>query len=81
MAKVANFVCARARLKDEDEDDDSSKRKESKAESTRAKDATQFIVISLKSSLYEKADSLVGIYRDPLEATSKVLTLDLKQYA
>lgn len=40
----------------------------------------QFLVISLKSSLYSKADSLVGIYRDPEESSSKVLTLGLSQY-
>jgi structural maintenance of chromosome 1 len=40
----------------------------------------QFLVISLKSSLYAKADSLVGIYRDPEENSSKVLTLRLTDY-
>lgn len=35
----------------------------------------QFIVISLKSSLYEKAESLVGIYRDQDINSSKTLTL------
>lgn len=40
----------------------------------------QFLVISLKQSLYEQADSLVGIYRDPDERTSKVLTLRLSDY-
>lgn len=40
----------------------------------------QFLVISLKASLYEQADALVGIYRDPQERTSKVLTLRLSDY-
>ncbi len=40
----------------------------------------QFLIISLKPSLYEQADSLVGIYRDPEEHTSKVLTLRLSEY-
>ncbi|KAI9209027.1 RecF/RecN/SMC [Polychytrium aggregatum] len=38
----------------------------------------QFIVISLKNTLYEKADALVGIYKDQAEQTSQVLTLDLE---
>lgn len=41
----------------------------------------QFIVISLKNSLYELSDSLVGIYRDQSENTSKTLTVDLLSYA
>jgi structural maintenance of chromosome 1 len=36
----------------------------------------QCIVISLKSLFYEKADSLVGVYRTP--ASSNILTLDLQ---
>lgn len=37
----------------------------------------QFIVISLKSRFYEKAEGLVGICRDG-EASSRVLTLLLE---
>ncbi|KAI8379663.1 RecF/RecN/SMC [Radiomyces spectabilis] len=40
----------------------------------------QFIVISLKNTLYEKAQSLVGIYRDQEFHSSKTLTLKLDQY-
>ncbi|KAI3403771.2 SMC1 [Candida oxycetoniae] len=40
----------------------------------------QFIVISLKSNLYEKSDALVGIYREQRENCSKTVTLDLSQY-
>lgn len=42
---------------------------------------TQFIVISLKSGFYECASSLVGVYRDPEQETSKVLTLNLLQFS
>ncbi len=42
---------------------------------------TQFIVISLKGSLYERAESLIGIYRDPQEIASKILSLKLTDYA
>ncbi|KAK9476761.1 RecF/RecN/SMC protein [Lipomyces japonicus] len=40
----------------------------------------QFIVISLKNALFERSDSLVGIYRAQAENSSRVLTLDLKQF-
>lgn len=40
----------------------------------------QFIVISLKSSLFEKSDALVGIYREQRENSSKTVTLDLREY-
>jgi structural maintenance of chromosome 1 len=40
----------------------------------------QFIVISLKASFYEKAESLIGIYRDPQDKSSKILTLKLSEY-
>ncbi|KAJ1934734.1 Structural maintenance of chromosomes protein 1, partial [Linderina pennispora] len=40
----------------------------------------QFIVISLKQALYERAKSLVGIYRDQAENSSHVLTVDLEQF-
>jgi structural maintenance of chromosome 1 len=45
-----------------------------------ASDEFQFIVISLKGSLYEKGNSLVGIYRDQDVNSSRTLTLDLTQY-
>ena len=38
---------------------------------------TQFIVISLKSSFYEQANALVGVYRDKEFASSNCLTLRL----
>ena len=41
----------------------------------------QFIVISLKSSMFEKSDALVGVFRQPDESTSKAVTLDLTSYA
>ncbi|ODN84648.1 hypothetical protein L202_00553 [Cryptococcus amylolentus CBS 6039] len=39
----------------------------------------QFLIISLKSTLYEKADGLVGVYREQEENSSRTLTLDLRQ--
>jgi len=48
---------------------------------THANSDFQFIVISLKNSLYEKAKSLVGIYRDQQSKGSRVLSLNLEQYA
>lgn len=40
----------------------------------------QFIVISLKSSLFENSDALVGIYREQRENSSKTVSLDLRNY-
>ncbi|KAJ3125079.1 Structural maintenance of chromosomes protein 1, partial [Irineochytrium annulatum] len=40
----------------------------------------QFIVISLKSTFYEKAEALVGIYKDVDVNSSKILTLRLDQF-
>ncbi|KAM6496344.1 condensin complex subunit SMC1 [Amanita muscaria] len=47
---------------------------------TQASDTFQFIVISLKNSLYERGHSLVGIYRDQEVNSSRTLTLDLTKY-
>lgn len=44
---------------------------------THASGDFQFIVISLKNSLYEKGESLVGIYRDQDVNSSRTLTLDV----
>jgi structural maintenance of chromosome 1 len=46
-----------------------------------ANDQVQFLVISLKSLFYEKADALVGIYRDQETNASQVLTLKLQGLA
>ncbi|KIR74165.1 cohesin complex subunit psm1 [Cryptococcus deuterogattii CA1014] len=40
----------------------------------------QFLIISLKSTLYEKADGLVGVYREQEQNSSMTLTLDLRKY-
>ncbi|KAL8733838.1 MAG: hypothetical protein Q9166_001826 [cf. Caloplaca sp. 2 TL-2023] len=40
----------------------------------------QFIVISLKTGLFQNSEALVGIYRDQTANTSKALTLDLRKY-
>jgi structural maintenance of chromosome 1 len=44
---------------------------------SQASDKFQFIVISLKGSLYERGNSLVGIYRDQDMNSSRTLTLDV----
>ncbi|SJM85986.1 probable Structural maintenance of chromosomes protein 1 [Zygosaccharomyces bailii] len=41
----------------------------------------QFIVISLKNTMFEKSDALVGVYRHQQENSSKIVTLNLKNYA
>lgn len=40
----------------------------------------QSIVISLKDSFYDKAEGLVGVYRDKDDGCSKTLTFDLTKY-
>ncbi|ORX39922.1 putative cohesin complex subunit and chromosome segregation protein [Kockovaella imperatae] len=47
----------------------------------QAESQVQFLIISLKPNLYQRADGLVGVYRDQEDNTSKSLTLDLRQYA
>ena len=41
----------------------------------------QFVVISLKDTFYEKAQALVGIYRDRQIECSRSVTLDLDKVA
>jgi structural maintenance of chromosome 1 len=45
-----------------------------------ASEAFQFIIISLKGSLYERGNSLVGIYRDQDLNSSRTLTLDVSAF-
>ena len=40
----------------------------------------QCLVISLKDSFFDKANALVGVYRDQDENSSGILTLDLGNY-
>lgn len=40
----------------------------------------QSIVISLKDSFYDKAEALVGVYRDSERCCSRTLTFDLTKY-
>ncbi|KAH7906967.1 RecF/RecN/SMC [Hygrophoropsis aurantiaca] len=47
---------------------------------THASPAFQFVVISLKGTLYERGTALVGVYRDQEVGSSRSLTLDLTQY-
>ncbi|KAL7625584.1 Structural maintenance of chromosomes protein 1 [Parahypoxylon ruwenzoriense] len=40
----------------------------------------QFVVISLKTGLFQDSESLVGVYRDQEVNSSRTLTLDLRKY-
>ncbi|KAL8523126.1 hypothetical protein ACS0TY_013195 [Phlomoides rotata] len=68
VAKVASFIrsksCGGARL-DQDVEFGSG---------------FQSIVISLKDNFYDKAEALVGVYRDSDRGCSRTLTFDLTQY-
>lgn len=44
---------------------------------SHSSESFQFIVISLKGSLYERSNSLVGIYRDQDVNSSRTMTLDV----
>lgn len=44
------------------------------------RDNLQVIVISLKEAFYNKADTLVGIYKEQEEQSSRHLTIDLTKY-
>ncbi|GMK58711.1 hypothetical protein CspeluHIS016_0601530 [Cutaneotrichosporon spelunceum] len=46
----------------------------------QAEKSVQFLIISLKSTLYEHADGLVGVYREQVENSSRTLTLSLREY-
>ncbi|SPN98848.1 related to SMC1 protein [Cephalotrichum gorgonifer] len=41
----------------------------------------QFVVISLKTGLFQDSESLIGVYRDQEVNSSRTLTLDLRKYA
>ena len=45
-----------------------------------ASESFQFVIISLKGSLYERGNSLVGIYRDQDLNSSRTLTLDVSVF-
>ncbi|KAK6849664.1 RecF/RecN/SMC N terminal domain-containing protein [Apiospora arundinis] len=47
---------------------------------THAGPGMQFIVISLKTGLFQDSESLVGVYRDQEVNSSRTLTLDLRKY-
>lgn len=39
-----------------------------------AREGSQFVVISLKAGLFQRSEQLVGVYRDQVECSSRVLT-------
>ncbi|KAI6948809.1 hypothetical protein KC321_g18740, partial [Hortaea werneckii] len=40
----------------------------------------QFVVISLKTGLFQNSETLVGVMRDQAKNSSRALTLDLRKY-
>ncbi len=40
----------------------------------------QFIVISLKNAMFEKSQSLVGVFREQQENSSRMVSLNLENY-
>lgn len=47
---------------------------------THARPGMQFVVISLKTALYQTSETLVGVMRDQGLNSSRALTLDLRKY-
>ena len=45
-----------------------------------ARPGMQFVVISLKTGLFQESDALVGVHRDQGANSSRVVTLDLRRY-
>ncbi|KAM1031997.1 hypothetical protein ACFX2C_035715 [Malus domestica] len=68
VAKVAGFIRSKAREGARANQDD------------EGGNGFQSIVISLKDSFYDKADALVGVYRDCERSCSETLTFDLTKY-
>ncbi|CAO2164803.1 unnamed protein product [Urochloa humidicola] len=68
VAKVAGFIRSKSceRVADEQNRDEEC--------------GFQSIVISLKDSFYDKAEALVGVYRDLERSCSRTLTFDLTKY-
>jgi structural maintenance of chromosome 1 len=67
VSRVANYIRQRSRRGQEAEPDSEDV-------------PVQCLVISLKDNFYDKADALVGVYREIKEDSSKCLTLDLTPY-
>ncbi|RXH87287.1 hypothetical protein DVH24_028787 [Malus domestica] len=68
VAKVAGFIRSKSREGARANQDD------------EGGGGFQSIVISLKDSFYDKADALVGVYRDCERSCSETLTFDLTKY-
>ncbi|KAL5561912.1 hypothetical protein UlMin_031659, partial [Ulmus minor] len=69
VAKVAGFIRSK-----------SCEGARNNQDTTDGGNAFQSIVISLKDSFYDKAEALVGVYRDSERGCSRTLTFDLTKY-
>jgi structural maintenance of chromosome 1 len=69
VAKVAGFIRSK-----------SCEGAKSTNQDSEASHGFQSIVISLKDSFYDKAEALVGVYRDADKGCSRTLTFDLTKY-
>ncbi|XAR61094.1 hypothetical protein NMG60_11034705 [Bertholletia excelsa] len=68
VAKVAGFIRSKSCEGPQDNQD------------PETSNGFQSIVISLKDSFYDKAEALVGVYRDSDRSCSRTLTFDLTKY-
>ncbi|KAI3782969.1 hypothetical protein L2E82_13030 [Cichorium intybus] len=69
VAKVAGFIRSK-----------SCEGERANQETTLEGNGFQSIVISLKDTFYDKAEALVGVYRDSERGCSRTLTFDLTKY-
>lgn len=75
IGKVASYICRKSQMLN-------NRQQQPLVRSTEDTASLQTIVISLKEEFYSHADALIGICPDPGDCLiSKVLTLDLSQYA
>ncbi|KAI3889923.1 hypothetical protein MKX03_020225 [Papaver bracteatum] len=74
VAKVAGFIRSKSCENSVRRSDSSNQ------EDTEGGNGFQSIVISLKDTFYDKAQALVGVYRDSERGCSRTLTFDLTKY-
>ncbi|OLY82293.1 Structural maintenance of chromosomes protein 1 [Smittium mucronatum] len=85
VVQLANYLRLRSsqsQILDNKDNIESEIQKRSRKSESKKTDPSnfQFIVISLKQPLYERAGTLVGIYKDQENNSSRTLTLDLNRY-
>ncbi|KAH7837895.1 hypothetical protein Vadar_019309 [Vaccinium darrowii] len=79
VAKVAGFIRSKS-CEGSGGNQDNKGTEQNKKNDNDGGSGFQSIVISLKDSFYDKAEALVGVYRDSERSCSRTLTFDLTKY-